>query len=63
MVKCICEIMKYLFKIISGIRDDSGELYHTMANTYLGEAAATGILEDKLPGLLDVRESDKFIYF
>lgn len=34
--------------------DDTGELYHTMTNTYLGEAALTGTLTDKLPGMLDV---------
>ncbi|OXA59746.1 Fatty acyl-CoA hydrolase precursor, medium chain [Folsomia candida] len=47
------DLLPTLLKTL-GIRDDSGELYHTMANTYLGEAAATGILEDKLPGLLDM---------
>ncbi|OXA51364.1 fatty acyl-CoA hydrolase precursor, medium chain [Folsomia candida] len=47
------ELLPNLLKNL-GIRDASGELYHTMVNTYLGDAAHTGTLEDKLPGMTDM---------
>jgi hypothetical protein len=39
-----------------GINDDTGELYHALAKTYLGNASLTGTWEDKVPGMLDVRD-------
>jgi len=37
-----------------GVVDDTGELYHAMSKTYLGNASLTGTLPDKFPGMLDM---------
>ncbi|CAL8107041.1 unnamed protein product [Orchesella dallaii] len=37
-----------------GLQDDSGELFHSLANVYIGDAMYSDDFESKIPGLIDI---------
>lgn len=48
--------------LFTDLKDESGELIHSLERIYVGDAIHSDYFEDKLPGLIDVSTNYKLLH-